>query len=55
MKDNEKALPGALRSKKPYRQPELQVYGDLRDITQMLNGSSKPLDQPTKMAMDKTH
>lgn len=33
MTENEIKLPDASRSKKVYRQPELQVYGDLRDIT----------------------
>ena len=30
MKDKEE-LPNTKRSKKAYRQPQLQVYGDLRD------------------------
>ena len=34
MKDNQRELPGRKRSKKTYQQPQLQVYGDLRDITQ---------------------
>jgi hypothetical protein len=35
MKDKEQ-LPNKKRSKKAYRQPQLQVYGDLRTITQTL-------------------
>ena len=34
MTENEIKLPDASRSKKVYRHPELQVYGDLRDLTQ---------------------
>jgi hypothetical protein len=34
MKDNQQELPDRKRSKKTYQQPHLQVYGDLRDITQ---------------------
>ncbi len=36
MKDNnnEPTLPDKEPLKKPYEQPDLQVYGDLRDITQ---------------------
>ena len=52
MKDKEE-LPNTKRSKKAYRQPRLQVYGDLRTITQTL-GMSGVQDQPTKMKVDKT-
>jgi hypothetical protein len=31
---NEQASPETNRAKKPYQQPKLQVYGDLREITQ---------------------
>ena len=35
MKTNQEQTPrDAKRSKKPYQQPQLQVYGDLREITQ---------------------
>jgi hypothetical protein len=35
MKNNsEQASPDTNRSRKTYQQPQLQVYGDLRDITQ---------------------
>lgn len=34
MTDNKPALPVTKKAKKPYHRPELQVYGDLRDITQ---------------------
>ena len=54
MKDNEQTLPGATRSKKAYSQPHLQVYGDLRGITQASGNTSKALDGP-KMKVDKTH
>jgi hypothetical protein len=54
MKDTDKEqLPNTKRSKKAYRQPQLQVYGDLREITQANMGSSKTLDGP-KMKIDKT-
>jgi hypothetical protein len=53
MKDNEQP-PNAKRSKKPYSQPHLQVYGDLSDITQSTGNTSKNLDGP-KMKVDKTH
>ncbi len=52
MKDNEQ--PDKKRSKKAYSQPQLQVYGDLRNITQTL-GMSGAMDKPTKSAVDKTH
>ena len=32
--DKEQSLPDANPSKKAYQQPELQVYGDLKEITQ---------------------
>lgn len=32
-RDNQQELP-AIRTKKTYQRPQLQVYGDLRDITQ---------------------
>jgi hypothetical protein len=51
-KDNEQR-PNTKRSRKAYRQPQLQVYGDLRTITQTL-GMSGAQDQPTKMKVDKT-
>ena len=34
MKDDQQELSNRKRSKKTYEQPQLQVYGDLRDITQ---------------------
>jgi hypothetical protein len=34
MKDEQQELPNRKRSKKTYEQPHLQVYGDLREITQ---------------------
>jgi hypothetical protein len=34
MKDSGPKLFNTSKSKKAYQQPELQVYGDLRDITQ---------------------
>lgn len=47
MKKNssEPTPPNSNQTKKPYQQPQLQVYGDLRDITQshmmgmMMDGS----------------
>jgi hypothetical protein len=36
MKDNEQALSNTNQCKKPYHQPQLQVYGHLKDITQNL-------------------
>ena len=40
--DKEQSLPDANPSKKAYQQPQLQVYGDLRDITQSIAaGKSK--------------
>jgi hypothetical protein len=33
-KENEETLPNTSRSKKAYQQPQLQVYGDLKAITQ---------------------
>ena len=33
MKNGEPKLSNTTKSKKVYQQPELQVYGDLRDIT----------------------
>lgn len=33
-KDNELASPNKNQSKKPYQEPQLQVYGDLRQVTQ---------------------
>jgi hypothetical protein len=33
MKNNEPASSGKERRKKPYQEPHLQVYGDLREIT----------------------
>jgi hypothetical protein len=54
MKDTDKEqLPNTKRSKKAYRQPQLQVYGDLRQITQTTSNTSKNLDGP-KMKVDKT-
>jgi hypothetical protein len=52
MKDKEQ-LPNTKRSKKAYRQPQLQVYGDLRNITQTTGNTVKNLDGP-KMKIDKT-
>ena len=34
MKNNKARSPDTKRSKKPYQQPQLQVYGDLREVTQ---------------------
>jgi hypothetical protein len=50
---NKEQLPDAKRSKKAYRQPQLQVYGDLREITQTTSNTSKNLDG-AKMKVDKT-
>jgi hypothetical protein len=54
MNDKEQALRTTKAPKKAYRQPQLQVYGDLRDITQTV-GMAGVMDQPTKMMVDKTH
>jgi hypothetical protein len=54
MKDKDKEqLPNTKRSKKAYRQPQLQVYGDLRGITQSTGSTVKNLDG-AKMKVDKT-
>jgi hypothetical protein len=50
---NKEQLPNTKRSKKAYRQPQLQVYGDLREITQATSNTSKNLDG-LKMKVDKT-
>jgi hypothetical protein len=36
MKDGEQPVPTTNQHKKPYEQPQLQVYGNLRDITETL-------------------
>jgi hypothetical protein len=33
-KNNNQTPPNPKRSKKPYQEPQLQVYGDLREVTQ---------------------
>jgi hypothetical protein len=33
-KNNDQTPPNPSRSRKPYRKPQLQVYGDLREVTQ---------------------
>jgi hypothetical protein len=38
--DKEQSLPNANPSKKAYQQPQLQVYGHLRDITQAVGVAS---------------
>jgi hypothetical protein len=43
MKDDEQPLSTTNRSKKAYHKPQLQVYGQLKDITQSL-GPSGALD-----------
>lgn len=40
---NREQLPGAKPRKKTYRQPQLQVYGNLREITQS-GGAAGVLD-----------
>ena len=45
MKDNEQP-PIVKRSKKTYSQPHLQVYGDLRDITQAIGRHKQGLGRP---------
>jgi hypothetical protein len=52
-KDKGQALPNAKRSKKAYSQPQLQVYGDLREITHTL-GMTGAMDQVAAMKVDKT-
>jgi len=34
MKDSEQPVPTTKQPKKPYEQPQLRVYGNLRDITE---------------------
>lgn len=52
--DNKKQkLTDTKRSKKPYQKPQLQVYGDLREITQTFAMNGK-MDGGTGQ-MDKTH
>jgi hypothetical protein len=41
--NNEQSLPNKKRPKKAYQRPELEVYGDLRNITQAL-GVKGPKD-----------
>jgi hypothetical protein len=53
MKDKEQSLSDKKQSKKAYRQPQLQVYGDLRNITQTV-GMNGAMDTAVKMALDKT-
>jgi hypothetical protein len=54
MKDGKQVLPSKKPSKKPYSQPRLQVYGDLRNITQTV-GKFGAMDQVAKQKVDKTH
>ena len=37
--DNEKAPPDPKQSKKTYQQPQLQVYGSLKDITESVGAT----------------
>lgn len=53
MRDTGKT-PHTNRSKKAYREPELQVYGDLREITQA-NGVISKAKDGGKPGSDKTH
>jgi hypothetical protein len=54
MESNPKeVLPDKNRSKKPYQEPQLQVYGDLRDITQNM-GPGKTMDGGKGKGNDKT-
>jgi hypothetical protein len=39
MKESEQPVPTTNERKKPYEQPQLQVYGNLRDITETLGVS----------------
>ena len=51
--DNDQASPDTSQYKNPYEQPQLQVYGDLRNITQSMGkkGAKDGGGPPT----DKTH
>jgi hypothetical protein len=44
MEDNEQTLSTTNQCKKPYHKPQLQVYGDLKDITQAVFLGSGALD-----------
>ncbi len=46
--DKEQSLPDANPSKKAYQQPQLQVYGDLKDITQSIVTGKSPDSGKTK-------
>ena len=37
--DNEQATPDNNQTKKPYQQPQLQVYGSLKDITESVGAT----------------
>jgi len=52
-RDNQQELPHATKIKKSYQQPQLQVYGDLRNITQAV-GNMGGSDGGTP-PMHKTH
>lgn len=54
MKDNQQELPNTNRSKKKYEQPQLQVYGDLRDITQS-HMKGMDMDSSGAKGLDKTN
>jgi hypothetical protein len=43
------------RARKPYSKPQLQVYGDLREITQNVGGAGVPDPPPSAGGMNKTH
>jgi hypothetical protein len=51
--NNEQTPPNKKRSKKPYEQPRLQVYGDLRDITQS-HMMGMNMDGSMTMGLNKT-
>jgi hypothetical protein len=46
-KQTRRAKPMTESAKKPYQQPQLQVYGDLRQITQNM-GNKTTHDNPAK-------
>ena len=55
MKNNtEQPSPNKKRSKKAYEQPRLQVYGDLRDITQS-HMMGMNMDGSMTMGLNKTN
>ena len=54
MNDNKDPVTNTNHSKKVYQQPELQIYGDLREITQ-LTGTGLKMDGGGMMGMNKTN